>query len=102
MGTGVKGLVFDGIFGILFIMLGALGEYLDKNPMGSYHCPSYCAVDHKHIMEDYGHNTDNRDSRNTCSCSCRARMGMYVSDKVHNEGCCKGPKRIVRDNSETD
>ena len=100
MGSGVESLI-NGLFGILFIMLGAVGDRLDERPMGGYMCPSYCGVDHEHIMEDYGHISDNRDAGNTSSCSCRAGVELYVSDKVHNKGCCKGPKGTVRDNCKT-
>ena len=101
MGSGVESLT-DGIFGILFIALGAVGDNLDRNPMGGYCCPHYCGVDHEHIMEDYGHISDNRNTRNTCGCSRGARVGLHVSDKVHNKGCCKGPKGTLRDNSKID
>ena len=100
MGSGVESLV-DGLFGLLFIMLGAVGEYLDSNPMGGYVCPYYCEVEHKHIMEEYGRNSDNRNAGNTCSCSCGPRMGLHVSDKVYNKRCNQGPKGVVRDNCKT-
>ncbi len=102
MGSGIERLVSDVLFGLSFIMLGAVGEYLDENPMGAYSCPPYCGVGHKHIMENYGYNSDNRDAGNT-SCSCRrSRMGMHVSDKVHNKGCGKGLEGTLRDNCKVD
>ena len=97
MGSGAQSLI-DGLFGVLFIMLGAVGDYLDRNPMGGYMCPRYCAVEHKHIMEKNGHISDNRDTGDTCSCSCGSSVGLHVSDKVHTQGCCKGPKGTLRDN----
>ena len=100
MGSGVESLA-DGLFGVLFIMLGAVGDRLDERPMGGYMCPRCCAVDHEHIMEDYGYISDNRNTRNTCGCSRGPRVGLHVSDKVHNEGCCKGPKRPIRNNCKT-
>jgi len=100
MGSGIERLICDVLFGLSIIMLGAVGEHLDEHPMGGYYCPAYCGVEHKHIMENYGCNSDNRDTGNT-SCSCRrSGMGMHVSDKVHNERCCKGLERALRDNCE--
>ena len=99
MGPGAQS-VADGIFGLLFIALGALGDNLDKYPMEGYRCPHYCGVDHEHLMGDYGYNTDNRDTGNTSSSSRWLRMGLHVSDKVHNKGCYKRFKRALRDNSE--
>ena len=99
MGSGLESLI-DGIFGILFIMLGAVGEHLDKYPMGGYVCPSYCGVDHEHIMGVYGHSTDNRDTGHTSGSSSRPWVGLHVSDKVHNKRCYQGFKGLVRNNSQ--
>ena len=101
MGPGIESLIVNGIFGLLFIIFGKFGDHLDEHPMGRYCCPSYCSVDHEHVMEDYGHISDNRNTGNTCGCSSRARVGLHVSDKVYNEGCCKGPKGPIRDNCKT-
>ena len=101
MGPGVESLI-NGLFGLLFIMLGAVGERLDKRPMGGYMCPTYCGVDHKHVMGDYGHISDNRDAGDTSGSSSRARVGLHVFDKVHNERCCKRLKGFVRNYSKVD
>lgn len=98
MGSGAQSLI-DGLFGVLFIMLGAVGDYLDNNPMGGYMCPGYCAVEHKHIMEDYGRNTDNRDAGDSSSGSSRPWLVQHVSDKVHNERCCERLKGVIRNYS---
>jgi len=98
MGAGAESLA-DGLFGVLFIALGAVGDNLDRSPMGGYHCPDYCGVVHEHIMEDYGHNTDNRDAGDSSSGSSRPWVGLHVSDKVHNERCCERLKGVIRNYS---
>ena len=50
MGIHVEGIENVYLF-ILFVLFGELGKELDNNPMGGYSCPSYCEVDHKHVME---------------------------------------------------
>ncbi len=48
MGIRSEGLG-DILMFMLAVLLGELGEYLDKYPMGDYSCPEYCEVDHKHL-----------------------------------------------------
>lgn len=43
-------LVNDLLFGLLFIHLGWVGDYLDEHPMG-YSCPLYCGVVHTHYRQ---------------------------------------------------
>ena len=40
--------IYNLIFGVLFILLGKVGDYLDEQPP-HYSCPPYCAVDHIHL-----------------------------------------------------
>ena len=95
MGSGVESLA-DGVFGILFIALGAVGDNLDRNPMGGYGCPHYCGVDHEHLMGDYGHISDNRDAGDTSSSSSGSWVGLYVPNKVHNKGRYQRFKGAIR------
>ena len=95
MGSGAESLA-DGLFGVLFIMLGAVGDRLDERPMGGYMCPSYCGVDHKHVMGDYGHISSNRDAGDTSGSSGRTWVGLHVPNKVHNQRCDQGFKRNLR------
>ena len=39
------------IFAVLFILVGKVGDYLDRHPP-NYTCPSYCDADHKHFTID--------------------------------------------------
>ena len=95
MGSGVESLA-DGMFGLLFIMLGAVGDRLDDRPMGGYMCPCYCGVEHRHIMGDYGHISDNRDTGDTSGSSGRSWVGLYVPYQVHHKGRYQGFKGAVR------
>ena len=66
MGIRVEGLENVYLF-LLFVLFSKVGERLDTHPMGSYGCPTYCEVAHKHIMEIDGHISDIRTVRETCS-----------------------------------
>ena len=41
--------LLDLIFGVSFILLGKLGDHLEEHPR-HYSCPTYCDVDHIHII----------------------------------------------------
>jgi hypothetical protein len=39
------------IFGIMFILIGKFGDYIETHPR-HYSCPSYCDIDHTHIIPE--------------------------------------------------
>ena len=67
MGISAKGALNDVYLFLLFVLFGKVGERLDTHPMGGYRCPTYCEVDHKHIMEIDGRISDIGAIRDTCS-----------------------------------
>jgi len=41
----------DVLFGFVFVFVGWWGQHLDEYPMGGYHCPVYCSVEHLHYQQ---------------------------------------------------
>ena len=66
MGIHIEGIENVYMF-LLIILFSELGKNLDENPMGGYGCPTYCEVDHQHIMEIDGYISNTRALRDTCS-----------------------------------
>ena len=85
MGIHIEG-IEDVYMFILVVLFGTLGDYLDEHPMGGYHCPIYCEVDHKHIMEIDGYLSDTGAVRDTRSSYDSLWVFHLETEPLYSEG----------------